>query len=86
MIPCDLSVFFEHYARCRPSLLMLLMVGLVKEPKPVDSLVRGADLAGGAVAMFELLVRITQEMSEGGQSPHELAQLNRQGVFLRVVK
>ena len=88
MIPCDLSAFFMHYARCRPSLLMLLIVGLVKEPAPVDLFVQGADPTEGPAAMFELLVRITHKMREGGQSPHELAQLHRppHGVFLRVVK
>ena len=65
---------------------MLLIVGLVKEPAPVDLFVQGADHTEGPVAMFELLVRITHKMREGGQSPHELAQLHRQGVFLRVVK
>ena len=42
--------------------------------------VREADLAGNSAQMAELLVKITKDMSSGGQSMHECAQLNRQGV------
>ena len=55
------------------------MIGLMKEPTPISDFVQGADITGDSAQMADLLVKITGEMSSGGQSKHECAQLNRQG-------